>query len=180
MVVILIPVLVGIFFSIHRHYREISRQLSLDDYGAPARVVRHRVILCMSSVHQGSLAALRYARSLSDDVTAVHVSIDSAEAGELQRRWDSWGEGVRLVILDSPYRLLLEPLLGYIVDVESRRKPHETLTIVVPQFVPRRRWHNLLHAQTAVFLRMALMFRSGIVITNVPYQVQPDATEAGE
>jgi hypothetical protein len=129
-------------------------------------------------VHQGSLAALRYARSLSDDVPAVHVSLDPEEAGELQKRWDSWGEGVRLVILDSPFRMLLEPLLGYIEEVDAKRQPHETLTIVVPQFVPKRRWHNLLHAQTAVFLRMALMFRSGIVITNVPYQAGREDAEA--
>jgi hypothetical protein len=78
---------------------------------------------------------------------------------------------VRLVIVNSPYRLLLEPLLGYIKQVADRRQPNEVITIVVPQFVPRKRWHELLHAQTAVLLRLALLFRPGIVITNVPYRV---------
>ena len=79
--------------------------------------------------------------------------------------------GVRLVILDSPYRLLVEPLLDYIREVAARRQPNEVITIVVPQFVPRRRGTTLLHAQTAVMLRLALLFEPGIVITSVPYQV---------
>jgi len=74
-------------------------------------------------------------------------------------------------MLESPYRLLVEPLLDYIKGVADHRQPNEILTIVVPQFVPRKRWHNLLHAQTAVLLRLALMFQRGIVITSVPYQV---------
>jgi hypothetical protein len=82
---------------------------------------------------------------------------------------------VRLVILESPYRLLMEPVLDYIKQIADTRQPNETITIVVPQFVPRRRWHNLLHAQTAVLLRLALLFRPGIVITNVPYHVKLEA-----
>jgi amino acid transporter len=173
-VVFVIPLLVLFFFAIHRHYRELSTGLSLTQYGAPPRVQRHRVILAVSGVHRGTLAALRYARTLSDDVTAVHVSLDAEEADRLRSTWESWGDGVRLVVLDSPYRLLLEPLLGYIEGVASQRQPNETLTIVVPQFVAVHRWHNVLHAQTAVFLRRALLFRPGIVITNVPYHLNAE------
>ena len=114
-------------------------------------------------MHRGTLAALRYARSLSDDVTAVHVSMDPTRRKSVQRKWEMWGEGVRLVILDSPYRLLLEPLLGYIQEVADQRQPNETITIVVPQFVPRHWWNNLLHTQTAFMLRLALLFKPGIV-----------------
>ena len=170
-VIILIPALVLIFFAIHRHYRELAGALSLEKYGAPPRVPRHRVILTISAVHRGTLAALRYARTLSSDVTAVHVSTDPEDTERMRASWASWGDGVRLVILESPYRTLLEPLLAYVEDILVRRDPNETITIVVPQFVPRRRWHNLLHAQTALFLRMALLFRPGIVVTNVPYHM---------
>jgi len=166
------PALVGVFFAIHRHYRELARDLSLEDYGLPPMGRRNRVILPISGVHRGTLAALRYARSLSDDVTAVHVTIDPAEAERVRGKWETWGEGVRLVILDSPYRLLLEPLLAYIEEILSRRQPNDTVTIVVPQFVPRRWWHNLLHTQTALLLRLALLFRPGLVITDVPYHVE--------
>lgn len=170
-VLLVLPAFVLVFLAIHAHYRETAEQLSLQHYGAPPQSGRHRVILPISNVHRGTLEALRYARALSDDVTAVHVSLDPAEAERLRAKWDLWGDGVRLVVLESPYRLLLEPLLDYITSIADERQPNETLTIVVPQFLPRRSWHNLLHAQTALFLRVALLFRRGIVITNVPYQL---------
>jgi len=83
------------------------------------------------------------------------------------------------VMLDSPYRLLLEPLLAYVQEIAAQRQPGETITIVVPQFVPNRWWSNLLHTQTALWLRMALMFKPGIVITDVPYQIEQERTEGG-
>ncbi len=171
-VLLLMPILVVAFSAVHRHYRHLARDLSLEDYGAPPHVSRHRVILPVSGVHRGTLAALRYALQLSDDVTAVHVSMDADEAARLEKKWEMWGEGVRLVILDSPYRLLLEPLLGYIEEVVSNRQPNETVTIVVPQFVPRRWWHNILHTQAAIMLRLALLFKPGVVVTDVPYHVE--------
>ncbi len=170
-VLILIPLLVVMFTSIHSHYRGIARRLSLENYAAMPRISRHRVILPISGVHRGTLAALRYATSLSEDVTAVNISMDPAETDKLKAKWDDWGEGVRLVILESPYRTLLEPLLEYIEEIASQRQPNEIITIVVPQFIPKRTIHNLLHTNTAFWLRAALLFKPGIVITDVPYQV---------
>ncbi len=170
-VIFLTPALVTIFFSIHQHYKRVAHHLSLENYGSPTRIIRHRVIMPIGGVHQGTLAALSYARTLSNDVTAVYVSLDPEEVGKIQKKWEQFGEGVRLVILDSPYRLLAEPLLEYIEGVLERRQPHEVVTIVVPQFVPKHWWNNALHMQTANVLRAALMFKKDIVITNVPYQV---------
>ena len=169
---LLLPVMGIMLSGIHRHYRVLASRLSLEDFGSPPPIVRQRVILPVSGVHRGSLAALRYARSLSDDVTAVYVSMDPAEAEKLKDKWELWGEGVRLVILDSPYRLLLEPLLAYIQQIADRRQPNEAITIVVPQFVPRHWWSNLLHTQAAWMLRLALLLRPDIVIIDVPYQVE--------
>jgi len=171
-VIIIIPFLVAFFFAIHRHYRDMAERLSLEDFGVPPRVARHRVILPISGVHRGTVNALRYARCLSDDITAVYVCAEPEGAEAVKRKWGLWGSGIRLVILDSPYRLLLEPLLDYIREVADKRQPNEVITIVVPQFVPRKTWHNLLHAQTAVLLRLALLFRPGVVIMNVPYHVR--------
>jgi amino acid transporter len=171
-VLLLMPLLVACFSAIHRHYRRLAGRLSLDNYAEPPRVARHRVILPISGVHQGTLAALRYACALSDDVTAVHVAIDPAEAEKIRRKWEVWGKAVRLVMLESPYRLMIEPLLQYVEEIAAQRQPNETITIVVPQFVPKHWWANLLHAQTATWLRLALLFRSGIVVTDVPYQVK--------
>jgi hypothetical protein len=170
-VLFVIPLLVWVLSSIHKHYKSLAGHLSLEDSGTPHRIIRHRVIMPISGVHRGSLAALRYARTLSEDVTAVHVSIDPEEAEKVQNKWEMWGEGVRLVVLDSPYRLLLEPLLQYVEDIADQRQPNEVITIVVPQFVPKRWYHNLLHTQTAFLLRVVLLFKPGIVVTDVPYQV---------
>ena len=109
---------------------------------------------------------------LSDDITAVHVSIDPAEAEAVRQKWELWGGGVRLVILESPYRLLLEPFCSILPKSPNERQPNETITIVVPQFVPGRWWHNFLHNQTAIMLRLALLFRRGIVITDVPFHLE--------
>jgi hypothetical protein len=171
-VVILIPTLVLTFFSIHRHYQALARQLSLQDYGAPPRIGRNRVIMPFSGVHRGTLAALHYARALSEDVTALYVAMDPTEAEKIRGQWETWGDGVRLVILESPYRLLVEPIVDYIRQILDQRQPNETLTVVVPQFVPRRLLANVLHTQTASLLRMALLFRRGLVITDVPYVVE--------
>ncbi len=183
-VLIVIPVVVLVLSAIHRHYRDIAASLSLDDFGEPMRIGRHRVILPVSGVHRGTMAALHYAQALSDDVTAVNVSIDPEETDKLRRKWDRWGNGVRLVVLESPYRLFLEPLLEYIEEVAKTRQPEEIITIVVPQFVPKHWYHNVLHTQAAWWLRLALLLRPGFVITDVPYQVegsrQKNIRKAGE
>ena len=126
----------------------------------------------VSGIHRGSLAALNYARGLSDDITVVHVSVDPEETERMRQKWELWGEEIRLVILDSPYRLLMEPLLDYIDEIASQRQSNEVITIVVPSFVPKKNVHNILHLQTASTLRKALWHYKDIVITEVPYQVE--------
>ncbi len=173
-VVIIIPLLVALFFSIHRHYRRVANRLSLDSFGMPTRIRRHRVIVPLSGVHRGTLHALHYARALSADVTAVHISLEPEAEEKVRAKWEQWGDGVRLVIVPSPYRALLEPLLGYIRQVAKQRQAGEVLTVVVPQFVPERAWHNLLHMQTAVMLQIGLLGLRNIVITEVPYHIEGD------
>ncbi len=174
-VLFLIPVLVGILWMIHRHYNNLAKKLSLDNFGViPPHTIRHRVIMPVSGVHQGTLAALRYARMLSDDVTAVHVVIEPVDAERVRGKWETWGGGVRMVMLDSPYRLFVEPILGYIVTIAGQRQPGETITIVVPEFVSDNRMTSALHTNTAEILRSQLKHLHDIVITNVPYHVHED------
>jgi hypothetical protein len=177
-VLILIPIVVAILWFIHRHYNNLAKKLSLDNFGViPPHTMRHRVILPVSGVHQGTLAALRYARMLSDDITAVHVVIEPADAEKVRAKWETWGEGVRMVLLDSPYRLFIEPILGYISEIAAKRQPGETITIVVPEFVSENRLSGTLHTNTANILREQLKNQHGIVITNVPYHVHEEGVE---
>lgn len=171
-VLLVLPLLIGLFSVIHRHYTGLAARLSLENYGEPPPYTgRHRVIVPVSNLHQGTLAALRYANMLSNDVTAVHVSVEPVDTEKVQQKWGTWGKATRLVIVDSPYRLFLEPLLGYIEEIIASRQPNETITIVVPQFIPSKRYLNGLHMQTADLLRKELLSKPGVVITDVPYQI---------
>ena len=150
----------------------MATSLSLGGYGEPPPYnVRHRVIVPLSNVHQGTLAALRFARMLSDDITAVHVSIEPADTEKVRKKWEKWGRGTRLVIVGSPYRLFLEPLLDYINDILSSRQANETITIMVLHFVSGQKIHETLHMQTTEMLRRELLATPGVVITEVPYQI---------
>ncbi len=171
-VLALTPILVFFFTKIHTHYNSVAEKLSM--HGGEkngAQIERHRVLLLVGGVHQGSMKALRYARDISDDVTAIHVAVDVPESEKVQKRWAEWGDGYRLVILDSPYRLLLQPLLSYIDDLDKKMDSNEMITVVVPQFVSKHPFQSLLHSNTADQLREALLFYPNVVITEVPYDV---------
>ena len=170
-IVLLLPTVVWSFFAIHRHYQSLAHDLSLDNFGEPIPLVRHRVIVPVAGIHRGTLEALQYARTLSDDITAVHILLDPEQRQIVESKWRLWGKGIRLVIIESPYRTFLETFLSYVDELCSVAQPNERLTIVVPQFNPRHWWHNVLHTQTAFWLRFALLSKKGIVITEVPYQV---------
>jgi hypothetical protein len=140
----------------------------------PPPIVRHRVFVPVNGMHQGTLTALRYAHSLSDDVTALHIEMDKKETASLQQQWATWGEGVRLVSLESPHNMVLEPLLDYIQKIMALRRENEIITIVVPQSIRPRWWTNLMRTQLGVLLRLSIPFETGIVITDVPYSLESE------
>ncbi len=170
-VISLLPIIVIAFLMIHRSYTKLGKELSLEHFTPRGRVTHHRIIMPIGGVHQGTLAALRYAKTLSDDITVVHVSIDEKEAQRVMEKWEQWGDGYRLVILESPYRLFIEPLLQYIDEIDATKQPNDVISIVVPQFIPRSFFTAFLHTRTADTLRRVLLNRKDIVILEVPYQV---------
>jgi len=114
--------------------------------------------------------ALRYARTLSTDVRAVYVELDPTATETLRRQWKEWGQGVDLVVLESPYRSLMEPLLDYIEELQDI-EPAAYVTVILPEFVPRRLWQHLLHNQHALLIKGALLFKPNVVVTSVPYHL---------
>ena len=112
--------------------------------------------------------ALNYARTLSPKIVGVHVTDDAEEAAHLQEKWAKWGEGVNLVILESPYRSLMGPLLSYI-DMVQKKRPKAMITVLVPEYIPAHWWEQVLHSQTALRLKAALLLRPNTVVTSVPY-----------
>jgi amino acid transporter len=172
LVVVTIPILVLMFLAIHRHYVSVARQLSMEELDEPLKEINHTVIVPVSGIHRGVLNALQYARSISpDNVTAVYVDSDEEATIKLKERWEKLSLGVPLVILPSPYRELTRPLLRYINRVEQKQD-NDVVTVVVPEFVPNKWWQHLLHNQSSLLLKGALLFKEGIIVTNVPYHLK--------
>jgi amino acid transporter len=171
-VLILIPVLVSVFYAIHRHYIQLADDLSLTDFDPLPQLRKQHVIVPISGVHKGTLKAIRYARSLTEDITAIYVAIDDEQTKRIHQRWLEWTEDIPLVVIDSPYRELMNPLIDYIETLALNNKPDDIITVVVPEFIPNRWWHNFLHMQNATWLRFALRHVPGVVVVDVPYQVE--------
>jgi amino acid transporter len=170
-VVILIPLIVLGFQAIKRHYGQAGAQLRMEGTAMPPRPAHHKVIIPVAGVHRGVLTALSYAMSMSDDVTAVAIDIDPAATERLQEAWGKLGLDVKLVVLPSPFRSLIQPLLEYIDKVDAMRAD-DVVTVVLPEFVPARWWQHALHNQSALQIKAALMFkRNNVVVTSVRHHL---------
>src|SRR5436190_13632968 len=171
MVIAWLPLLIAMFLAIHRHYTRVAVDvepgipLSPEDY-------KHTYIVPISKVDTVARSALAYARSLSDNVTAVHIAEgeDPEEVGLFNSQWHKvMGDtDISLVVIESPFRSLIGPLLSYI-DALDQQDPDDTITIVLPELIPARWWEYLLHNQSALRLKAALLFRPNTVVANVPY-----------
>ena len=169
-VVFLIPLLVLGFRAIHRHYDTVAHELSLEHL-VEAPPVSNTVLVLVGDLHMGVVKALRYAQSLSPSPKAVYVELDPSVTARLEERWSKGGCGVPLVVLASPYRSMLRPLLDYVGRIRER-DANSVVTIVIPEFVPRRWWQHLLHNQTALLVKGALLFRRGVVVVDVPFHLE--------
>lgn len=171
-VVLLVPLLVLMFLGIARHYSHFEQQ-RVTDIPVRPQDIQHRMIVPIEHLDQAATQSLAYARSISPRVTAVHIVIDKPEADTMRAAWDAWQqeipseEEIHLLLIESPYRSLLRPLLAYI-DTIHERHPEETLTVILPEFVVLHWWESFLHNQTGLRLKAALLFRPGIVVINVP------------
>ncbi len=169
-VIALITMLIMTFVAIRRHYEDVAGQLSLDGYGAPEEM-SHTVLVLVGDLHRGVVEALQYARTLSPGAKAVFVETDPERTRRLEEKWGRHGLGVPLVVLNSPYRSLLGPLLEYVQHLTDRPGKH-VVTMVIPEFIPARWWQHLLHNQTALLIKGALLFRRNVIVTDVPYHLK--------
>jgi amino acid transporter len=168
-VVLVIPILVAAFLVMRRHYDDVARDLSLEGFAGPPEF-RHTVLVVIGDVHRGVVRAVQYARTLAPGATirGVFVETDPAKTARIEEKWITWGLGVPLVVLTSPYRSLLRPLLDYLDHLQAG-DDDQMVTIVLPEFIPKRWWQHLLHNQTALLIKGALLFRRNTVVADVPY-----------
>lgn len=177
--VLAISLLVTVFLRIRAHYREVAHELSLSCGLPPSLEVppRPRVVLPISGVHRGIVDAVNLARAIGREVTAVYVETEPGAGERIRQKWERWWPDVPIVILSSPYRSLLQPLLDFLDETDRQHNDGQQAVVVLPEFVPARWWHNLLHNQTAWLLKTALLYRRrrlGFqrVIIDVPYHLR--------
>ncbi len=170
-VVVVVPLLVFMFRAIHRHYLGVAKQLSMDGL-EDLRPINNTVIVPISGIHRGVVCALQYAKSIAPDhVKAVYVDFDEEATAKLREKWERWGSDVQLVVLPSPYRELTRPLLRYITRIE-RKNGDSLVTVLLPEFVPEKWWQHLLHNQSSLMLKGALLFKEGVIVISVPYHLK--------
>ena len=161
-VVLLVPLLVLLFLRIRNHYAEVGRQLHLDETAPPVGCTRPtRVVMPIAGVHRGVIEALNYACSIADEVTAVFVELEPGTAEIMRERWRAAGLDAvaNLVTVPSPYRSLIGPFLEALDRMDAERDDDWPVSVLIPEFVPAHWWQFLLHNQTALPLKLALLYR---------------------
>jgi amino acid transporter len=169
MVVVVIPLMVMGFLAICRHYLSIGKQLSVEGF-VPPKLGRHPVVVLVPGIHRGVITALTYARAISPNISAISVDLDPSATTRLRQEWAEWAPDVPLIVLDSPYRSILQPVLRYIDQME-KQKDGSYMTIILPEFVPARWWQHLLHNQTALMIKASLLFQRGKVAISIPFHL---------
>jgi hypothetical protein len=175
MVVIAIPLLVLLMTAIRGHYRAVDRALALARIPPGRRAARPPIVIVpIARLDEPARQAIAFANSISEEATAVHVTNDAATADGIRDQWLDWAGGAELVVIESPYRALIGPLLAY-MDVLQRQDPSRPILIVLSEFVPRHWWENLLHNQTALRLKLRLFARRNTIVADVPYHLDDSA-----
>jgi amino acid transporter len=176
--IVTIPLIVLGFDRVHRHYEQVRRQLSLHGLPPSLRPVSPaRVVIPISGVHRGMVNAVLFAQSISSNVTGLYVELEPGSASHVREQWNEWWPDLPLEVISSPYRSLVGPLLEYLDRTDSEHNDGQLAVVVLPEFVTTHWWQNLLHNQTALVVKAALLYgrrRSGgeRVVVDVPYHLR--------
>jgi len=171
MVIGLIVVFVFIFRAIHKHYLDVAQQLKMANYTPPRAALHNTVLILVPGLHRGIMPAIEYAQTLSSDCRAVYIETEPEKTRQLKERWEEWAPHVPLVVLNSPYRSLVSAIMRYLDAVQQERTNH-LVTVIVPEFVPTKWWHHLLHGNSGLILKAALLGRKDVIVANVRYYLQ--------
>jgi amino acid transporter len=183
-VVILLPMLVFLLTKVKKHYTAVAKQLRVPDETFATLDIskdhyRNRVIVPMDNINQASVRALRFAKTISDNVTAFSVAIDEEAENKLRTRWDKLKTDIPYIIKYSPYRRVVEPLLEFIKSAEYDYRKGDMITVILPQFIVRKPWQRLMHNRTRVYIQKQLMQHKHIVVSVMPFQLKDDKQALG-
>lgn len=177
-ILIFIPVMIFIFKKIRSHYTDMAEQLRLSDAELDpeiqAKIPRGRnlVIVPISSPTGIVAHTLRYAKSISNEIIALNIATSEEAAEKVREKWFCWNPGIELVTVYSPYRLVIQPLMDYISELEKEKQPQDYITVLIPEFETRKWWHRLLHNQTGWILRTLLILKENVIVTTIPYHLK--------
>jgi amino acid transporter len=166
-VLVIVPLFIWLFRKVRSHYVEAARLAALPPDPAALPTYKHVVVVPISRLNLPSVVALQYAASLTPNATAVHVATDDERSAGIEGSWQQWSQGVPLVIVESPYRSLTGPLMQYLLEIKKLESA-DLVTVILPEYVPDHWWEHILHGQSAQFLKLALLFTPGFVVTSVP------------
>ncbi|GAW31087.1 APC family permease [Carboxydocella sp. JDF658] len=170
-VIILIPLLVYLFIAIKRHYADVAEDLSTACNVEIRHFRKNTVIIPVSTFTKAVINTVQYARSISPHIIAVTVNTNEHNLEKLQQKWQCFESDIPLVILDSPYRSITQPLVEYLEKLEQEAGPDEIITVLLPEFIPRKWWHFFLHNQTGLILKASLTLKKDVVIGSVPFHL---------
>ncbi|MFJ8237795.1 APC family permease [Ureibacillus sp. NPDC094379] len=172
-VFVFLPIIVFLFYRVKKHYEDVGDQLRLIEAGEAKQIDGNVVIVPISGFTRVVENSINYAKALSPNrIIAVYVSLDYENEEDFEDKWNKWQPGIRLVTLHSPYRSIINPLTKFIDRVENKaRKSNYQVTVIIPQFIPKKGWHNILHNHSGTLIRSSLLFRRNVVVTTVPYHL---------
>jgi amino acid transporter len=166
-VVLIIPLIIALLRKIHRHYEQFASEIVFNGQ-SPMTPLHHSVVVPVNGITKATAGALVYASAISDEVVAVYIEVDQRVTEKMKVDWENWDIGIPLVVVPSPYRSVLRPLVEYVENLRMVM-PGELVTVVVPEIVPKRWWEHLLHNKTAFYIRTAFLFKPNVVVTTVPF-----------
>lgn len=171
MVFLFLPAVIYVFRKIHQHYSSIADELRIDVRTDKPEQKGSTIVIPVAGITRVVQQSISYAKSLTDNVVAVYVGFDDEETARMEEKWNEWNPGVRLIVLRSRYRSIMRPLIKFIDTVEWKNSRHDHVTVLIPQFITKRWWHNLLHNQTSFLIRAYLFTNKNVTVTTVPYHL---------
>ncbi|KYZ75702.1 amino acid transporter [Anaerosporomusa subterranea] len=173
-VLVFIPAMIVVFRAIRRHYRDMAEQLHLplDEQPADHKPIKNIVVVPVASPTRVVMETMKYARTIGTEIIALHISTDAETGRKVAQKWADWNPHVRLVTVNSPYRLVIQPLIDYIDELQANKDPEDFITVLIPEFETRKGWHRLLHNQTGWILRTLLIFRENVVVATIPFHLK--------
>lgn len=172
-VLLFIPAMIYVFKSISFHYRDMAEQLHLEPSNLPQKWTgQHIAVVPVASPTSVVAETLLYAEAISNRVLALHVATDEEAGRKVEDKWRQWRPDINLVTVYSPYRLVIQPIINYIEQLEKEKDPKDFITIIIPEFETKKWWHRLLHNQTGWILRTLLILKENVVVSTIPYHLK--------